>query len=94
MRQATFIATITDTTPGIITDLLGRTGDDPPSSQAKPSTALTSNNPVAGFTRLPMTPPQVALTSHAPGRDAASSPATSLACPKTVVMTIEIDHGN
>ena len=50
MRQATFFATITDTTPGIITDLLARAGDDNPGSAAAPA---TSSNAVAGFTRSP-----------------------------------------
>ena len=32
MKQATFFATITDTTPGIITALLARAGDDDPAT--------------------------------------------------------------
>jgi hypothetical protein len=51
MRQATYIATI----PGVVTALLNHAGNDPASAgQAKPDTAPTSNNPVAGFSRLPM----------------------------------------
>jgi len=36
MRQATFNATITDTTPGLITDLLARASDDPTATDTKP----------------------------------------------------------
>ena len=50
MNQATFHATITDTTPSLITDLLARASDDPSNA----ATPTTSNNPGAGFTRLPM----------------------------------------
>ena len=41
MKQATFFATITDTTPGIITALLDRASDDP-------ATASTSSGPGPG----------------------------------------------
>jgi hypothetical protein len=57
MRQATLFATITDTTPGIITDLLARTGDDPDPATAAPAgpgTTVTSNDPVSGLARLPI----------------------------------------
>lgn len=57
MNQTTFFATITETTPGIITDLLTRASDDPTSAITGPGltqTPATSTNPVAGFTRLPM----------------------------------------
>ena len=50
MNQATFFATITDTSPGIITDLLTRASDDPTSA----ATPATSSNAVAGFTRSPI----------------------------------------
>ena len=57
MNQVTFHATITDTTPGIITELLTRTGGDPTSAETGP--ALTqhpaiSSNAASGFTRLPI----------------------------------------
>jgi hypothetical protein len=60
MNQATFFATISDTTPGLITDLLTRASDDPTSAATastgtgQTETPATSSNPVAGFTRLPM----------------------------------------
>ena len=67
MNQATFFATITDTTPATITELLTRAGNDPASTATSPapdistSTApattpapATSTNPVAGLTRLPI----------------------------------------
>ena len=38
MKQATFSATITDTTPGIVAALLARAGDDP-------ATASTASRP-------------------------------------------------
>jgi hypothetical protein len=47
MKQATFFATITDTIPGIITDLLTRAGNEPDSATANPtapSTAPTSSD--------------------------------------------------
>ena len=39
MKQATFFATITDTTPGIVAALLARAGDD------DPATASTGTDP-------------------------------------------------
>ena len=39
MKQATFFATITDTTPGIVAALLARAGDD------DPATASTGTHP-------------------------------------------------
>jgi hypothetical protein len=59
MRQATFFATITDTSPGIITDLLTRASDDDPAttSAAHPGTPATSTNPsTAEFSDLPRLP--------------------------------------
>jgi hypothetical protein len=50
MNQATFNATITETTPSIITGLLARARDDPTSA----ATTATSSNTASGFTRLPM----------------------------------------
>jgi hypothetical protein len=50
MNQATFFATISDTTPGLITDLLTRAS----TGTGQTETPATSSNPVAGFTRLPM----------------------------------------
>ena len=57
MNQATFFATITDTTPGLVTDLLTRAGNDPASDLTGPvltHTPATSGNAGSGFTRLPM----------------------------------------
>ena len=57
MNQATFFATITDTTPGLVTELLTRAGDDPASAVTGPvltQTPATSSNTASGFTRLPM----------------------------------------
>jgi hypothetical protein len=57
MNQVTFFAAITDTTPGIITDLLTRTGGDPTSAMTGPGPTeipATSSNTVSGLTRLPM----------------------------------------
>ncbi len=62
INQATFHATITDTTPGLITDLLTRAGNDPATTTAAGTTTsttatpapATSTNPVAGLTRLPI----------------------------------------
>ncbi len=53
MNQATFHAAITGTTPGIVTELLTRTGGDPTSAETGPA-LITSNNTASGFTRLPM----------------------------------------
>ena len=53
MRQATFHATITDTTPGIVTALLARAGGDPASAETGPA-PTTSSNTASGFTRLPI----------------------------------------
>ena len=47
VNQATFNITITDTTPGIIADLLARASDDPTSA----ATPATASNTVSGFTR-------------------------------------------
>ena len=57
MNQATFHAVITDTTPGIVTDLLTRAGNDPASAVTGPvltQTPATSSSAGAGFKRLPM----------------------------------------
>ena len=57
MNQVTFHAAITGTTPGIVTELLTRTGGDPTSATTGPAptqTPTTSNNTASGFTRLPM----------------------------------------
>jgi hypothetical protein len=53
MNQATFFATITDTTPGTVTDLPAPTSDDP-ASVGLTETPATSGNTVAGFSRLPI----------------------------------------
>ena len=52
MKQATFFATISDTTPGIITALLDRANDDPAtaSTASRPHEATTERRrPVFGF---------------------------------------------
>jgi hypothetical protein len=60
MRQATIHATITDTTPGIITALLTRAGDDDPTGSAADTASApddshaTSNDPFSGLSRLPI----------------------------------------
>ena len=57
MRQATFFATITDTTPGIVAALLARAGDDDPTAtDTAPATdgnAATSSDAFSGLSRLP-----------------------------------------
>jgi site-specific DNA recombinase len=54
-RQATYIATITDTTPGAVNDLLTRSGDDPATTEAAvPNRALTSGDAGAGLVRRPI----------------------------------------
>jgi hypothetical protein len=58
MNQVTFHATITDTTPGLVTELLTLTGGDPTSAETGPAlaqAAATSSDTASGFTRLPMT---------------------------------------
>ena len=53
-------ATISDTTPGFVTDLLTRADDDPSSAASartgtgQSETPVTSSNTVAGLTRLPI----------------------------------------
>jgi len=57
MNQVTFFAVITDTTPGIITELLTLTGGDPTSAETRPAlaqAAATSSDTASGFTCLPM----------------------------------------
>jgi hypothetical protein len=57
MNQVTFFAAITDTTPGLVTELLTRTGGDPTSATTGPALTqapTTSNNTASGFTRLPI----------------------------------------
>ena len=57
MNQVTFFAAITDTTPGIVTELLSLTGGDPTSAVTGPAlnqTPATSSNTASGFTRLPI----------------------------------------
>ncbi len=56
MRQATIRATITDTTPSIITALLTRAGDDPATqTAATPATSTdTSPVPLQGSIHIPM----------------------------------------
>jgi hypothetical protein len=57
MNQVTFHAAISDTTPGIITELLTLTGGDPTSAETGPAptqTPATSSNTASGFTRLPI----------------------------------------
>jgi hypothetical protein len=54
IRQATFVATITDTTRGTIDHLL-TLGDNPTiTGLAAPDPAATSNDPVSGLARYPM----------------------------------------
>jgi hypothetical protein len=54
MRQATFFATITDTTPGITSYLLTHTSDDPaPATAPAGPAAATSDDAGAGLARLP-----------------------------------------
>ena len=57
MNQVTFHAAITDTTPGIITELLTLTGGDPTSADTGPAptqTPATSSNTASGLMRLPI----------------------------------------
>ena len=57
MNQVTFFAAITGTMPGIITELLNRTGGDPTSATTGPAPTqapATSSNTVSGLTCLPM----------------------------------------
>ena len=60
MRQATFRATITDTTPAIVTALLTRAGDDPGhSTKAWPAdnpatSADTGPAPLQGSLHIPI----------------------------------------
>ena len=55
MRQATFYATLTDTTPGIITDLLTRACNDPATGgPAVQGTTHTSDDPGSGLARFPI----------------------------------------
>lgn len=60
MRQATIHATITNTTPGIITALLARAGDDDPTGAAADAdpalndSHATSSDPFSGLSRLPI----------------------------------------
>jgi hypothetical protein len=68
MRQATFRATITDTTPSIITALLTRAGDDPATQAATtPATSAdTSPAPWQGSIHIPIL--RETLPKPAPGR--------------------------
>ena len=58
MRQATFRATITDTTPSIVTALLTRASDDPASqAAATPATSAdTSPAPLQGSLHIAILP--------------------------------------
>jgi DNA invertase Pin-like site-specific DNA recombinase len=59
-HQATFYATITDRTPGVIDALLERGKDDPATTMpTPPATPLTSNNHGAALNRHPMLPKSV-----------------------------------
>ena len=68
MRQATFRATITDTTPGIVTALLARAGNDPASqAAATPATSTdTSAAPLQGSLHIPMLPKTLPISRGVP----------------------------
>jgi hypothetical protein len=93
MKQATFFATITDTTPGIITGLLARASDDDPaaaypgSSQAASSAAPApgadhaSTSTFSGLARLPI----LRKTRPNLGRDALCGALVGAAVPEVLV---------